>query len=236
MKLWITECDVPITLQDHNYSRRRISARWADAVRKPATWNKCPCCRDDQEQKHQQSATTAKLPRKRKRTSMACHSRPSAEPPEVLAPTPEPSSLAADIPRLLNLVPRSAIPPADLPVVSNMAPGSPRPSTAPLQDDGPLKIHNRSVEEYQQIYHEVVDDMLTYKDGRLRPYSLELGRRIKQKLWERLNRPTFTTSANEDGLVKVDVSYGVGVYPPLHDVDISLEPKLEQPPRKRAKN
>ena len=91
---------------------------------------------------------------------MARPSKPSAEPPEVLAPTPEPSSPAADIPGLLNLVPRSAIPPADLPVVSNVAPGSPRPSTAPLRDDGPLKIHNRSVEEYQQIYHEVVDDML----------------------------------------------------------------------------
>ena len=75
-----------------------------------------------------------------------------------------------------------------------------------------------------------------YKNGRLRPYSLALGRRIKQKLWERLNRPTFTTSANEDGFVNVDVSYGVGVYPPLHDVDISLEPMPEQPPKKRAKN
>lgn len=54
-----------------------------------------------------------------------------------------------------------------------------------------------------------------YKNGRLRPYSLEPGRRIKQKLWERLDHPTITTSSSEDGLVRVDVSYGVGVDPPL---------------------
>ncbi|KAI4792032.1 hypothetical protein KUCAC02_033646 [Chaenocephalus aceratus] len=55
-----------------------------------------------------------------------------------------------------------------------------------LHLEDPIRIHNRSVEEYQLIYHEVVDNMLRYvPDGRLRPYSLGLGRRIKQKLWER---------------------------------------------------
>ncbi|CAK6962362.1 uncharacterized protein LOC121911531 isoform X2 [Scomber scombrus] len=148
----------------------------------------------------------------------------------MLAPAPRPSSPAAKIPGLLNLVPRSAIPPTDLPVVSTVAPCSPWLSNAPLQDDGPLKIHNRSVEEYRQIYHEVVDAMLRYKNGRLRPYTLELGRRIKQTLWERLNCPTFTTSTNEDGLINVYVSYRVGVYPSLYNVDISEEPEPEQPP------
>ncbi|XP_029300981.1 uncharacterized protein LOC115016967 [Cottoperca gobio] len=96
--------------------------------------------------------------------------------------------------------------------------------TASLHLDKPVKIQNRSVEEYQQLYHEAVDHMLRFKSGRLRPYSLALGRRIKQKLWERLDRPTSTQSVNEDGLVLVDVSYGVAVFPPLYDVDVSGEP------------
>ncbi|KAA8582775.1 hypothetical protein FQN60_006446, partial [Etheostoma spectabile] len=67
--------------------------------------------------------------------------------------------------------------------------------------------------------------MLRYKNGRPRSYSLKLGRCIKQKLWERLDRPTFTETVDEDGRVHVDVSYGVGVSPPLYDVDISGEPQ-----------
>ncbi len=114
--------------------------------------------------KNQHSATTANFPQKRKRTSVPRPSNLSVEHPEALNPVPNPPpSSAVDIPGLLNLVPRpqSTILPADLPVVSNVAP-SPQPYTAPLHHDGPLKIHNRSVEEYQQIYHEVVDEMLWY--------------------------------------------------------------------------
>lgn len=77
---------------------------------------------------------------------MACPSKPSAELLEVLDVVP---------------IPRSSIPDADLPVVLNRAP-SLQPTTAPQQHDGTLRIHNRSVEEYQQLYHEVVDDMLKY--------------------------------------------------------------------------
>ncbi|KAI3358421.1 hypothetical protein L3Q82_014849, partial [Scortum barcoo] len=130
---------------------------------------------------------------------------------------------------------QATIPPEDLPAASNVA-HSPPPSPAPPRPDSPLRIHNRSVEEYQRIYHEVVDDMLTYKNGRTRPYSLELGRRIKQKLWERLNRPTVVTSADENGLLSFNMSYGLGVSPPHYDVDISGEPKPKNPPQKRAKH
>lgn len=103
---------------------------------------------------HQPSAPTAGRPQKRKRTSVTPVSRPSAEVLDQV-PTPQPS--------LVNLVPRlqSTIPPAELPVVSSVAPSS-QPFTAPLQHGGPMTIHNRSVEEYQQIYHSVVDDMLRY--------------------------------------------------------------------------
>lgn len=101
----------------------------------------------------QQYAATAKLPQKRKRRSAPSPNKPSAEHP-----------------KKLNLVsrPLSNIPPAELPVVSDVLP-SPRTSTADNQpsstavnNDSPLRIHNYSVEDYQQIYHEVVDDMLRY--------------------------------------------------------------------------
>lgn len=60
-----------------------------------------------------------------------------------------------------------------------------------------------------------------YKNGRPRPYSLELGRRIKKKLWERLNRPVVQTSTNEDGLEHIDMVYGQKVKLPNYDFDIS---------------
>ncbi|XP_039679259.1 uncharacterized protein LOC120573536 [Perca fluviatilis] len=228
-------------LQDPDSTKRRISARQAEGVRKPAA--QCPCCKDSQvphsKRKRPHSAARGDRPQKRKRTSVARPPKPSAENPasEVSnwGPSPQPSTPAVDIAGLLGLVPKleATISPSDLPVASTVAP-SLQPSAVLPHHDEPLKIHNRSVEEYQQIYHEVVDDMLRYKSGKLRPYSLDLGRRIKQKLWERLDRPTFSETVAEDGRVHVDVSYGVGVYPPLYEVDISGEPEPETPPRKRA--
>ncbi|TKS77226.1 hypothetical protein D9C73_011317 [Collichthys lucidus] len=35
-------------------------------------------------------------------------------------------------------------------------------------------------------------DLLRYKNGHPRPYTLELGRQIKTELWERVGRPSFT--------------------------------------------
>ncbi|XP_034536129.1 uncharacterized protein LOC117810408 [Notolabrus celidotus] len=205
------QCVDPVQPQDPASCHRTVSARRAGSDRRSRARKRCPCCRDEQQQ---HSAPSARPPKKRKRTSVAPPSRASAEP---LVPRP-----------------RSPIPPDELPVVSGVAP-SPWPSTSPLQPDSDLRIHNRSVEEYQRIYHEVVDDMLKFKSGRPRPYSLELGRRIKQKLWERLNRPSFTETVDENGLVHVDASYGVGVYPPQYDVDTSGEPQPETPPQKRAR-
>ncbi|XP_075933040.1 uncharacterized protein C22orf31-like [Anarhichas minor] len=105
-----------------------------------------------------------------------------------------------------------------------MAPG-PRPSSTPLHHDGPV-IHNRSDEEYQQLHHQVVDNMLRFKNGHLCPPTLNLGRRIKQKLWERLDRPTLKETVDKDGRVHVDISYGVGVHPPHYFVDTSEEPEM----------
>ena len=95
---------------------------------------------------------------------------------------------------------------------------------------------------YSCFSHTYLNDLISvpssphrYKNGQARPYSLELGRCIKQKLWERLDRPTFTSSVTEDGLVHVDVSYGLGVLPPLYYVDTFGEPEPGRPPLKRPR-
>ncbi|KAM4554766.1 uncharacterized protein PAE49_014030 isoform 2-T3 [Odontesthes bonariensis] len=197
------QCDV---LADHQYARRSRIATTAHRQR--------PRCRDDQVAKKRKRSKSASSSRKRKRSEVA-----------------GPPQLPSEVPRFVPK-PRDPIPPEDLPAVSSM-PLSLQPSRAPIQDDGPLMIHNHTVEEYQQIYHEVVDDMLRFKNGRPRPYSLNLGLQIKQKLWERLNRPSLTTTVAEDGLQTVHVSYGAGEYPPLHNVDISDEPR---PPKRFTKS
>ncbi|KAK2820451.1 hypothetical protein Q5P01_023410 [Channa striata] len=108
--------------------------------------------------------------------------------------------------QMVSMPPGRTVPPVF--IHCQLAPRS-KPSTAPLlPDDSPLKIHNLSVEEYQRIYYEVLDCTTKYQSGRPCPYSLELGRRVKQKLWERLNRPLVSTSVGEDGRLDVDVSYG----------------------------
>ncbi|XP_030290221.1 uncharacterized protein LOC115591940 isoform X2 [Sparus aurata] len=199
-------CDLPVHLRDHDYSsRRRSSARRAHG-----SWSKCPCCRNEQVNftpGPQHSATKAKLPRKRKRKRKRKRSSAS-----------RPSTPSAHGPgkRSFGPAPPSTIPPADLPVVSNVPPGPPanQPSSTGVNRSGPVKIHNCSVEDYQRVYHEVVDGLLRYQSGRVRPYSLQLGRRIKRKLWERLDRPAMTSSTHQDGLTHVDVSYGAGVSPP----------------------
>ncbi|XP_034565904.1 uncharacterized protein LOC117831349 isoform X2 [Notolabrus celidotus] len=226
------QCVDPVQPQDPASCHRTVSARRAGSDRRSRARKRCPCCRDEQQQ---HSAPSARPPQKRKRTSAAPPSRASAEP---LVPRPWSPIPPDELPVVSSVAPRprSPIPPDELPVVSSVAP-SPRPSTStsPLQPDSDLRIHNRSVEEYQRIYHEVVDDMLKFKSGRPRPYSLELGRRIKQKLWERLNCPTFTETVDENGLVHGDASHGVGVYPPQYDVDTSGEPQPETPLQKRAR-
>ncbi|XP_034539842.1 uncharacterized protein LOC117812951 isoform X2 [Notolabrus celidotus] len=186
-------------IQDPSQTRRASARR---AERKPRAFPPCSCCRSDQDSNPHHSAPAAR--KKRKRASVA---RPSSS--EHLAeltrdPAPQHSTHDAVVfPPVQR--PQSTIPPAELPSVSDVVPST-QPSTAP-PDDSPLMIHGYTVPEYQQIYHSVVDDMLRYKDGRLRPYSLDLGRRIKQKLWERLNRPAFTETVDENGLVNVNVSY-----------------------------
>lgn len=74
-----------------------------------------------------------------------------------------------------------------------------------------------------------------YKSGRPRPYSLQLGRMIKQRLWEKLNHPRVTIQDSKDGLLKVNESNGEGIYPPFIDMDISGELDPQEPCGNKAK-
>nr|XP_061842751.1 uncharacterized protein LOC133623554 [Nerophis lumbriciformis] len=119
-------------------------------------------------------------------------------------------------------VPPSAIPHHTLPVASLVPRVPPPRACTPL---AALSIHGLTVEQHQRLYHQVVDDKLRFKNGQPRPYSLNLGRVIKQQLWEQYSRPTFAETVAEKGRVDVTQSYGGGVFAPLYDVDVSLEPK-----------
>uniref|UniRef100_A0AC11B839 Chromosome 22 open reading frame 31 n=1 Tax=Ovis aries TaxID=9940 RepID=A0AC11B839_SHEEP len=56
-----------------------------------------------------------------------------------------------------------------------------------LSEDA-LVIHGLPTESYQALYHTVVEPMLWNPSGTPKRYSLELGKAIKQKLWEALCR------------------------------------------------
>lgn len=49
-----------------------------------------------------------------------------------------------------------------------------------------LTIHGLPTEGYRALYHAVVEPMLWNPSGTPKRYSLELGKAIKQKLWEAL--------------------------------------------------
>lgn len=68
-----------------------------------------------------------------------------------------------------------------------------------------------------------------YKNGRPRPYTVQLGRIIKQRLWEKLNCPQISLQEGDNGLLMVSELHEDDVYPPLIEVDISHEPDPREP-------
>ncbi|XP_063070039.1 uncharacterized protein LOC134461198 [Engraulis encrasicolus] len=117
---------------------------------------------------------------------------------------------------------------------------TPKPSCSngPLAQEEPLQIHGYSVEHFKRIYHSVVDPKLTTKSGNPRPYGLEMGRVIKQRMWETFNCPSFVETEDADGRVWISEAYcspNLKRHAPLIDVDISQEPMPEKPKRKRAR-
>ncbi|XP_037367409.1 uncharacterized protein C22orf31 homolog [Talpa occidentalis] len=62
------------------------------------------------------------------------------------------------------------------------------PETRKIQLSDTLTIHGLPTAGYQALYHAVVEPMLWNPSGTPKRYSLELGKTIKQKLWEALCR------------------------------------------------
>ncbi|KAL7874881.1 hypothetical protein SRHO_G00058510 [Serrasalmus rhombeus] len=108
---------------------------------------------------------------------------------------------------------------------------------AVLQESSiPLLIHGHTTEEYQTIYHSVVDSMVSTASGQPRPYSLELGLRVKQRLWETLRCPTLKEEEQPDGQLGVTEGFSTPMlrsFAPLIEVDISEEPVPKPPKRPR---
>ncbi|TNN34943.1 putative protein C22orf31 [Liparis tanakae] len=84
---------------------------------------------------------------------------------------------------------------------------------------GPLMIHGFTVPEYQHTYHSVVDPLLLRPGGKLAAYSLEMGRRIKERLFEELAYPTLQISEKPDGKVELTERFCVLRPTPFLDID-----------------
>lgn len=88
----------------------------------------------------------------------------------------------------------------------------------------PLMIHGFTTLEYRQMYHAVVDPLLLSAAGRPVTYSLELGRLIKEHLFEELAYPTLQISEESSGKVEVTERFCVLRATPVIDVDSRGEP------------
>nr|KAF6311610.1 hypothetical protein mPipKuh1_001796 [Pipistrellus kuhlii] len=63
-----------------------------------------------------------------------------------------------------------------------------------------LTIHGLPAEAYRALYHAVVEPMLWNPSGTPKRYSLELGRAVKQKLWEALRSRAAAPRGAQDPL------------------------------------
>nr|XP_023674730.1 uncharacterized protein C22orf31-like isoform X1 [Paramormyrops kingsleyae] len=138
---------------------------------------------------------------------------------------------------------RRALNAADLPDLQPLPPKDPiDPDLEALWEARrmePLRIHGRSVEEHREMYRRLVEPKLLYPSGRPRPYSLDLGRRIKQRLWVAVSYPKFTELVGDKNIIDIaETSGNPGLkdYAPLIEVDVWDEPPATEPPRKRARH
>ncbi|KAL2087447.1 hypothetical protein ACEWY4_016275 [Coilia grayii] len=117
---------------------------------------------------------------------------------------------------------------------------TPKPSfsNGPLPQEEPTRIHGYNVEDFKRIYHSVVDPKLTTKSGNPRPYGLQMGQVIKQRMWKKVHCLSFLGTEGADGRVWISESYcshTLRPYAPVIDVDVSGEPMPEKPKRKRSR-
>ncbi|KAL1256699.1 hypothetical protein QQF64_012244 [Cirrhinus molitorella] len=124
-------------------------------------------------------------------------------------------------------------------VLPDISPAASVSSAAPLcLPEEPISIHGCSVQAYQNIYHSVAEPMRKTRSGRQRPYSLELGLKIKQRLWETLNCPSLLEMEQPDGRILITESFSTSSrsFAPHIYVDISEEPVPEEPRRKKPRH
>ncbi|XP_062275466.1 uncharacterized protein C22orf31-like [Scomber scombrus] len=95
----------------------------------------------------------------------------------------------------------------------------------PTSQPGPLMIHGFTVPEYQHTYHMVVDPLLFSSCGQLSAYSLELGRTIKEHLFNELAYPTLQLSEQPNRKVEVMERFCVLRPTPVIDIDNNGEPQ-----------
>ncbi len=103
---------------------------------------------------------------------------------------------------------------------------------APLrQQEEPVSIHGHSIQSYQDIYRSVAEPMMKTCCGWHRPYSLELGLKIKQRLWETLSCPSLLEIEQPEGHILITESFLTTSrsFAPRIDVDICEEPLSEEP-------
>ncbi|XP_048844997.1 uncharacterized protein C22orf31-like isoform X1 [Brienomyrus brachyistius] len=138
---------------------------------------------------------------------------------------------------------RRALNTADLPDLQPLPPKDPTDAALEALWEArrtePLRIHGRSVEEYRAMYRRLVEPRLLYPSGRPRPHSLDLGRRIKQRLWVAVSCPKFTEQVgdkNKIDIMETSGNPGLKGYAPLIEVDVWDEPPAKEPPKKRARH
>lgn len=98
-------------------------------------------------------------------------------------------------------------------------------SSISTSQPGPLMIHGFTIPEYQQMYHTLVDPLLRSPSGKLTAYSLELGRDIKERLFEELSYPTLQISEQPNGKVEVMERFCVLRPTPFIEIDSNGEPQ-----------
>ncbi|KAL0203788.1 hypothetical protein M9458_001806 [Cirrhinus mrigala] len=106
------------------------------------------------------------------------------------------------------------------------------------QQEEPASIHGYSVQGYQEIYRSVAEPMMKTCYGRHHPYSLNLGLKIKQRLWEKLSCPSLLEMEQPDGRILITASFSTtsrSFAPQIH-VDTSEEPLPEEPRKKKPRH
>ncbi|KAK2876781.1 hypothetical protein Q8A67_020877 [Cirrhinus molitorella] len=124
-------------------------------------------------------------------------------------------------------------------ILPEVRPAATVSSVAPLlQQEDSVSIHGCSIQGYQDIYHSVAEPVMKISCSRPRPYSLELGLEIKQRLWETLNRPSLVETEQPDGRILITESFSNNnrSFAPRIHVDISEEPLPEEPRRKKPRH